>query len=203
MPKVSIAISVTLKEKKKFKISVLCILMKYGITIILLTSSVQIPCSTLHQVYHHEQCWQSNHTLNAISDSPQVLARECNPSTPGSSRESSLRQSYIIQHKGHELAQFRIILYMQIHHTTTKYRNEISPNVGFFSTKKLFFVNRRMWRIRYCGNLVTRYLILAIQGRTTSVIVSPSNFFRMLKSGTYNKSICKIQSERNTTEKNI
>lgn len=44
-----------------------------------------------------------------------------------------------------------------------------------------------MWRIRYRGNLVTRYLILAIRGRTTSVTVSPSNFFRMLKSGTYNK----------------
>jgi hypothetical protein len=75
-----------------FKISILCILMKYGVTIILLTSSVQIPCSSLHQVYHHEQYWQSNHTLNAISDSPLVLARECNPSTPGSSQESSLRQ---------------------------------------------------------------------------------------------------------------
>lgn len=65
------------------------------------------------------------------------------------------------------------------------YLMENIPSVGFFSTKKLFLVNRRIWSIRYCGSLVTRYLILAIRGRTTSVTDSPSNFFSMLKSGTW------------------
>lgn len=39
--------------------------------------------------------------------------------------------------------------------------------------------------MRYFGNLVTRYRIRATLGRTTSVTDSPSNFFSMLKSGTW------------------
>lgn len=61
---------------------------KNKITIVLLTSAVQIPCRTLHQAFHHEQYLQSNHTLNAVSHSLQVQVGGYNPSALSSSQEN-------------------------------------------------------------------------------------------------------------------
>jgi hypothetical protein len=51
-------------------------------------------------------------------------------------------------------------------------------------------VNRRMWKIIYFGSRMTRYLTREIDGRTTSVTASPSNFFSILNSGTWTPSKC-------------